>query len=135
MTSGRKELSIGDSDIGIGNTDLDKRIIKHLQGITMRTQSPEKCMTCPISTGCGVCVGYQYDVFGDPNIRATYICEIHQVRTMLAYYFHKKILKQMDKTDDRELLIPRDWALNIISEEEYEMLLSLGGDTDGLSKV
>jgi uncharacterized protein len=126
MTNNREPLKIGCAVEGLGNNPIYKGIIDHLQGITLETQSENKCLTCPISQGCGLCSAHQYDKFGDANIRATYICEMHQARVMVAHYYIKKIYEKEGLEFNETLNIPKEWALNIISEKEYEILTQGG---------
>ena len=122
MKNNRKSLIIGGVKEGI---DSDNPELKKLQSITMETQSPLKCQECKIGTGCGLCSAFQYDKFGDANVRATYICKMHQVRVMLNSYFWNKIYAKLDVNKKFKLDIPKEWAVDIISEDEYKELLDL----------
>jgi radical SAM peptide maturase (CXXX-repeat target family) len=77
LASKREPYSIGDITCGIGKTESDKDKITCLDCINKTSQSPEKCLTCPIDGGCGWCSAYNYEVFGTPNKRATFICQMH----------------------------------------------------------
>lgn len=52
-----------------------------LRGITRRSCSSDECFECAIASGCNFCPGFQYDVFGDPGRRATFICGMHKTRS------------------------------------------------------
>lgn len=55
----------------------------------------------------------------------TYICPMHKARVLAnAYYWNKLHRRQGERTRYR-LDIPDDWALEIISDAELEMLKSL----------
>lgn len=85
--------------------------------IDRRTQSTDLCFYCPIGSGCSWCSGYNYEVYGTPDKRATFICEMHKARVMATYYYFRK------KGDEEfKLNIPEVWALPIIGKEEYERL-------------
>ena len=76
-------------------------------------------MNCPIAAGCGWCSAYNYEVFGTPNKRATYICDMHKARCLANYYYSYK------KNSSADLNCPEDWAAEIIGQEEYNYLKSL----------
>lgn len=92
--------SLGDtqSPFNIGNINdglLKKRSMceqcEKLKCITLLTQSSNECLNCPISTGCSLCSAYNYEKFGDPNVRATYICIMHRARVKANEYFWRKL--------------------------------------------
>jgi len=124
-------LYIGDIENGIGATDLYKDNIKCMQCINRRSQSTDECFYCPIAAGCSWCSAYNYQLFGTPNKRATFICELHKAESLInTYYFNKYAETKMK--DDVEysqcrlsVNCPYDWAVKIIGEEEYEMLCDL----------
>ena len=91
--------------------------IEELNSITRQSQSTEECLNCPISSGCSWCSAYNYEVFGTPNKRATYICPMHKARVLACkYYFN-------NKQEEFKLNIPESWALEIIPKEEYQLLI------------
>jgi uncharacterized protein len=124
LKGNRKPFIIGNIEEGLEdpNTNID---LIELKSVDMVSQSDDKCKTCKIAQGCGVCSAYNYEIFGTANKRATFICPMHQARVMgNAYYWNK--LYQIEGLDKHyDLNIPKDWALNIVSEEEYEELLKL----------
>lgn len=128
-TPGRKEQPIGSLDEGMDSPE-DNKFLCGLQDITMATQSNEKCLNCPVGAGCSICSGYHYDKFGDANIRATYICEMHQARVLANVYYWNKLYQKLGLDKKFEMNSPKDWALEIISEDEYNMLYELGGVSD-----
>jgi len=90
----REEKSIGDIWNG-----LDKKVenewLNQLCQITMSTQSTDKCNNCKIASGCALCTGYNYDKFGDPNIRATFICDMHHARVLANKYYWTTLYKKL----------------------------------------
>ncbi|WP_368292867.1 radical SAM peptide maturase, CXXX-repeat target family [Dehalobacter sp. TBBPA1] len=122
----REEKSIGSIETGIL---LENEWLEQLKRITMSSQSEEKCNTCPIASGCSLCTGYNYDKFGDPNKRATYICIMHQARVLANRYFFKRLYNLIDSNKEFKLNVPEGWALNIIQKKEY---LRLCGDLNAL---
>lgn len=123
-----EEKSIGDIYKGLDKKE-DNEWLKKLQDITMTSQchypDNEKCLICSISKGCSLCVGFDYDTFGEPNHKAIFICVMHQARVLANYYFWTKLYKKLKLDKKFELNIPKEWALKIISEKEYNSLLRL----------
>lgn len=72
--------------------------------------------------GCGWCSGYNYEVYGTPNKRATFICYMHQARVLAVRYYHNLYSKKHCVKNIFPLNIPKEWALKIIPEEEYNLL-------------
>ncbi len=101
--------------------------LKLLCSVDMITQSDDKCRNCLISQGCSLCTGYNYDHFGTPNKRATYICVMHQARVLACRYYFQKLYNMLNIDKEFKLNISDEWALEIISNDEYKMLVDLGG--------
>lgn len=93
--------------------------------IDRRTQSTDKCFYCPIAAGCSNCSGYDYQVFGTPDARATFICIMHKARALGNIYFWNKYYRKNNIDKRMEIHIPDEWALEIISEKELNMLKEL----------
>ena len=119
------ELPIGN----IFNNDSNKiyqENFKLLSNVTRRSQSTDECFYCPIASGCAWCSGYNYEEFGTPNKRATYICCMHKARFLANVYYWNKLYKKLniDKHFDIKKL-PKEEILKIIDEEEYNYLLNI----------
>ena len=121
----QKPLIIGNIFNGYNITEEQKKNTKLLSNITRRSQSTDKCFNCPIAAGCAWCSGYNYEEFGTPNKRATYICPMHQAASLANVYLLNKLYRKLDLNNHFKMYIPKDWALNIIDEKEYNMLLEL----------
>lgn len=119
------EIIIGDLENGIGNLNEHKTIMDNLDKITRRSQSTDECFNCPIASGCAWCSAYNYEVYGTPNKRATFICPMHKARVLANIYFWNKIYLIEQPELIFECHIPKDWALEIIDEKEYDMLIEL----------
>lgn len=89
LVNDRRPIVIGNVEDGIDehNEDLEK-----LSKITLRSQSTEECINCPVSQGCGWCTAYNYDKFNDFNKRATYICYMHKARVLANHYYWNRLL-------------------------------------------
>ena len=121
----QKPIRIGHVDYGLQKTEEEIQWVKCLNCINRRTQSTDECFYCPIAEGCAWCSAYNYQVNGTPDKRATYICEMHKARSLAnVYYWNKRYIKQ--NTDERmELHCPKEWAIPIIGEDEYNYLIEL----------
>jgi uncharacterized protein len=86
------EQCIGDIYKGL---DSNNKWLEKLKTITMSSQSSEKCLNCKIASGCALCTAYNYDKFGDPNVRATFICDMHKARVCANEYFWNKLYKKL----------------------------------------
>ena len=119
------ELKIGDLKHGLGGTQDCASCIEKLEKITRRSQSTDHCYYCPIAKGCAWCSGYNYQVFGTPNKRATYICVMHKARALANAYFWNCYVKQKGITERFLIHLSKEEALKIISEIEYQLLKKL----------
>ena len=118
-------LRIGHVSEGIGQTDCTKNCISCLNSITRRSQSTDECFYCPIANGCAWCSGYNYQVNGTANKRVTYICCMHKAESLANVYFWNRWYKSKNIDKHFEMYCPRDWALDIVDEDEYNLLLNL----------
>lgn len=125
ITNGRSKLIIGDVDNGIESTKEQTEIVNMLDGITRRTQSTDECFYCPIASGCAWCSAYNYEETGTPNKRVTYICIMHKARVMANVYHWNRLYKKIGSTKRFPMNVIKEWALEIIDEDEYNKLLSL----------
>lgn len=118
----QKPLCIGDLSNGMQGTEEQKENYELLSNITRRSQSTDKCFYCPIAAGCAWCSAYCYEVNGTPNKRTTFICEMHQARALANCYYWNKLYKKVGIDKKFINYVPKDWALNIITEKEWEEL-------------
>lgn len=124
--------SIGDKQkpltCGSVDSSVDRKVLEDLQKITRRSQSTDECFNCPIATGCAWCSAYNYEVFGTANKRATFICVMHKARALANVYYWNKYYRQTNSSLRMKNYCPKEWALEIIDEEELEMLNNLALD-------
>lgn len=124
----REEQPIGDIWKGLDTRENNNWLDK-LCSVTRTSQlcheDNKKCLTCPISSGCSLCTAYNYDEFGDPNHKATYICDTHKARVLANVYHWNNLYKHLNLDKKFKCNVPKDWALEIISEGEYDRLLKL----------
>ena len=121
----QEPYSIGDVDNGIGCTECYKCRINCMAKIDRRTQSTDECFYCPIAAGCSNCSGYDYQVNGTPDSKATYICVMHKARALGNLYFWNKYYRKNNMSKRMKNYVPDEWALEIISESELNMLKEL----------
>lgn len=129
----REPYVIGDIKTGIMNTPEYDRRVQCLSCITRRSQSTDECFGCPIARGCAWCTAYNYEITGSPDKRLTYICVMHKARVLGANYFWNTMYRDKGQKRRIPLKIPKDWAVEIISEDEFEMLCALsesGGEKE-----
>jgi Arylsulfatase regulator (Fe-S oxidoreductase) len=107
---GRKEQPIGDIWRGLDAKGENVWLNKLCQ-ITMSSQSTDKCNKCQIASGCALCTGYNYDKFGDPNHRATFICDMHHARVKANIYYWSKLYKKLGLDRTFQNNIPKDWLI------------------------
>lgn len=124
MCGQREPYSIGNLDDGIGMTEADAQKVDLLNRITRKSQSTEECWNCPIASGCAWCSGYNYQVFGTPDKRATFICIMHRARVLANCYYWNKLYQKLGQNKCYELDIPEEWGREI-AEEDYDMLQEL----------
>lgn len=120
-----KPLIIGNVDRGIMTLPKEKQCVECLKKIDRRTQSTDECFYCPIAQGCSWCSAYNYQCFGTPNKRATYICIMHQARVLANVYYWNRIYRLTGNKKRFVNHVPDKWALKIISKDELSMLKNL----------
>lgn len=116
---------IGNVHEGLCSTEIEINRMKCMDCITRRSQSTDECFNCPIAQGCGWCSAYNYQIYGTPDKRCTYICPLHQARSCALNYYVNKYNIKHDNGDKLKLYCPKDWALRFMDENEYNKLLSL----------
>lgn len=118
-------LIIGNVTDGLLHNTCQKQCYECLSSIDRRSQSTEECFNCPIAEGCSWCTAYNYEVFGTPDKRATYICEMHKARALAnAYAWNKKYQKETENKFFK-IYTPDEWALPIIGASELKILKEL----------
>ena len=121
----QRPLKVGNVFDGILKDPLDIKMFNELEAIDRRSQSTDECFNCPIGAGCAWCTAYNYEVFGTPNKRATFICPMHKARALAnIYLWNKWYIKTGDKKVFKNY-VPDNWALQIIPQEELNMLKKL----------
>lgn len=125
LGSDRPPLIIGNVEDGISCTNTHTCNVNCMRCVNRRSQSTDECFNCPIAKGCGWCSAYNYQVTGTVNKRVTYICVMHKAEALANAYYWGKLLKKHNVGCGYHLWCPKDWALEIISEDEYNMISEL----------
>ena len=110
---------------GIFEEPEHKALKNYLDSITRKSQSPDECWECPIAKGCAWCSGWNYQLLGSPNKRCTRICAMHKARSLANVYYWNKWYQQQGEDKKMKMWLPKEEALKIVSEEEYQMLKEL----------
>ena len=118
-------LTIGHVDHGLLGTKGEQDCAQCLQRIDRRTQSTDQCFSCPIGEGCAWCSAYNYQVFGTADKRATFICPMHKARALANAYYWNRLYRARGEGKRFQIHVPKDWALEILPEEEWELLKRL----------
>ena len=121
--------SVGKKDeyvtCGSVDTKIDYDKLNEMRKITRRSQSTDECYYCPIGRGCAWCTAYNWESQGSINKRATYICPMHKARALANVYYWNKYYRQIGSNKRMKNNCPEEWALQIISKEEFDMLNDL----------
>ncbi len=121
----REPIIIGDVWNGIGSRKCERDCISCMDCVTRRSQSTDECFYCPIANGCSWCSGYNYQSQGSFNKRATYICCMTKARALAINYYWNTyyLMNNIPKVCD--LWVPKQWAIPIIGEKEYNHLVNM----------
>lgn len=118
-------IVIGDVDHGLLATEEQRHCVECMKNVTRRSQSTDECFYCPIAGGCSWCSAHNYQCFGTVDKRATFICVMHKARALANAYFWNKAHRMRGEPERFTIHIPKEWALEIISEDEWNMLNAL----------
>lgn len=126
----RPPIIIGNVHDGLFATPETKMIKEELDRITRRSQSTDECFYCPIASGCAGCSAWNYQKYGTPDHKDTGSCHMHKARSLAASYYFNKLYAKHKHNELFKVWCPREWAIDIIPEEEYNLLIKLseGGE-------
>lgn len=115
LSTTRDPFIIGDVDNGLLSTEDQREHMRVLDGITRRSQSTDECWNCPIASGCAWCSAHNYDVFGTPDKRATFICIMHRARVLANTYYWNEYYKRNNIDREFKLNMPKEWIDEILN--------------------
>lgn len=95
LNNKQPELYYGNIKNNLLSNQIEQENYSLLSNITRRSQSTDECFYCPVAKGCGWCSGYNYEEFGTPNKRATYICIMHKARALANVYYWNKLYQYL----------------------------------------
>ena len=128
ITLGEEKASncvIGHVDTGLVKRECEQCFMGELCASTRRSMSTDECFNCPIGSGCATCSAWQYDLYGTADKRCTNICHMHKARVLATSYYYNTLYRQYGEPERFAMNVPADWAIPIIGQKEYELLLSL----------
>lgn len=111
------ELRVGNIRTGLHSTQEHVDTYNMLEAIDRRTQSTDECYDCPIASGCSWCSAYNYEMFGTPNKRATFICPMHKARVLANVYFWNKYYKKQGEDKVFKNNLPEEWIKELTEVE------------------
>lgn len=127
----RQPMRIGNVHTGIAQCTEHKQCIDCLNAITRRTQETDQCFYCPIGEGCAWCSAWNYQKYGTADHRDTGICNVHKARVLANVYYWNLYYQKYGFEQSFDLWVPKQWALPIIGEDEYNMLVNLVKENGG----
>lgn len=128
------EVIIGDLTTGIMKQDKYSALVETMRSCDRHNQSTEECFYCPIASGCSWCSAYSYQYYGRFGKRTTFICDTHKAEALANIYYWNKFYLKEDIKDYRIMHCPREWAIEIIPEDEYDMLCKLAKEAEYASQ-
>ena len=121
----QEPMVIGSLEEGVGASKQYQECLSCLKSITRKSQSTEECFLCPVADGCAWCTAYNYQVFGTPDKRATFICGMHRARSLANVYFWNTYYRKKGLSERMGCFLLYEKAKEIVSKEEYERLQQL----------
>ena len=118
-------IIIGDCWKGLYNSEAQKNLFKTLKAINWQTQNPKMCLECPIAEGCSDCAAESYQRAGKLGVRNTSSCIMHKARSLANVYYWNTLYQKEGTNKVFEMHLPKEEALQIIGEEEYNKLVAL----------
>lgn len=110
---------------GLYATDAQRQAKEELDAITRTSQSPQECLECPVSAGCGWCSGLNYELFGTANKRSTAICWAHKARVLASCYYHDRRYLEIGDCLPIEVRLPAEDGLKILPAEKWAELMHI----------
>lgn len=119
-----KDLKMGNVKDGMIGRKEGSDVLKMLDSITRRSSTDDICYNCPIANACMTCIALGHTVFGTPNKRTTFTCDMVKAEHLANVYYWNKLLAAHPeyKFKVREIKIPKEDILSIITQDEYEDL-------------
>ena len=123
----RDSYCIGTVHDGMDSREDNSPVLNRLDHISRRGQTNDICYECPLSNDCASCLALGLTVFNNPNKRTTFSC-IMVIAEALAnvYYWNLVAIKHPEwHMKPRHNVVPKEWALLVIDEQELQYLYML----------
>ena len=90
--------------IGNINDGINKNLLRPYLSLDRVSQSPSKCISCEVASGCAWCQGENYDSADTNTIyqRSTAICKMHKARVRANNYYWNKLYRKLEREGIRE---------------------------------
>lgn len=107
----KKPIIIGNVDEGINDN-----LLRPFLSLDKTTQSPEKCLSCEVASGCAWCQGENYDSADTDTIfqRSTAICKMHKAQVRANNYYWNKLYRKLELEGMKE-----EYERNKLSPSDY----------------
>ena len=124
LSDDRKDYCMGTVKEGMIGRDQNSEVLQELDSLTRRSQSNDICYECPIANVCANCSSMGLVVFNNVNKKTTFTCIMTIAETLAnLYYWNAMAIKHPEwNMKARRNVLPDQWSLNIISEEELDLL-------------
>lgn len=134
-----------DRSVGNVETGVDFNKLRPFEVLNISNQSSQECLECPIASGCGWCVGNNYNKneYNSIFVREMAICKMHKARARANDYYwarmrnKKGVVRHVPNLDRKRFLyiMMSDNAVDYCSKIErkrYDNILGLDDFKQGL---
>lgn len=124
LDDGTKDFCMGCVKEGLNERKDNSDVLQVLDSITRRSQSNDICYECPIANMCASCQSMGLVAFNDVNKKTTFTCIMNVAETLAnLYYWNAVKLKHPEwNIETRRNILPDNWALEVIDNEELDLL-------------
>lgn len=100
--------------IGNVHDGINQNLLRPFLTLDRMTQSPDKCKTCEVASGCAWCQGENYDAAATDTVyqRSTAICLMHKARVRANNYYWNRLYRKLELEGNREAFEASKLKLN-----------------------
>ena len=127
LDEGVPPLVVGTLEEGIATTETYKKNFESMVE-SRYSSSSYKCYNCPLSEMCMYCSANNYNMAKEMHHRSTVACNMQIVDQLVRAYGVNKIYRKYESYNHNyyymtyHVLIPKEYAIPIIGEEEYNLI-------------
>lgn len=123
----RDDYSMGNVKDGMIGRSENSPLLNKFDHMTRRTSSTDICFECPLSNDCFACIATSATVYNNPDKRTTFACVMVFAEHLANVYYWNLMLIKHPEWDlkPRRLVIPDEWALIVIDNDELEFLKAI----------